>query len=132
MRQQKGKPMIHNRASARLLPYVLPVLALLLGLSLVRARASHSDRRGELRSGGVSRTYLLHVPPSYDGSRAVPLVLAFHGVGGQGWGMSRLSGFDALSDRRGFLVVYPDGLSRQWNDGREGRTGHDVAFVADL
>jgi polyhydroxybutyrate depolymerase len=28
------------------------------------------------------------------------------------------SGFDKLADKDGFLVVYPDGIERNWNDGR--------------
>jgi len=35
--------------------------------------------------------------------------------------MERLTtgGFNALSDKEGFVVVYPDGIERHWNDGRE-------------
>jgi polyhydroxybutyrate depolymerase len=48
--------------------------------------------------------------------------------------MRRLTGLDAVADREGFLVVYPDGVSRQWNDGRaEVDPGvDDMAFVSAL
>jgi polyhydroxybutyrate depolymerase len=32
--------------------------------------------------------------------------------------MERFSGFSALSDKEGFLVCYPDGVERNWYDGR--------------
>ena len=68
--------------------------------------------------GGVTRTYVLHVPPHPAKSPA--LIVAFHGHLGTGAHMEELSGFDALSDRDGFVVAYPDGLDRGWNDGRTG------------
>jgi polyhydroxybutyrate depolymerase len=30
-----------------------------------------------------------------------------------------LGGFNRLSDKEGFIVVYPDGIEKHWNDGRE-------------
>jgi len=67
--------------------------------------------------GSVARTYLLHVPPHLAKSGAA-LILVFHGRGGDGVGMERLTGFSALADRAGFVVAYPNGLNRSWNDGR--------------
>jgi polyhydroxybutyrate depolymerase len=77
------------------------------------------DIHGSLRSGGLTRTYLLHVPPRYEADSSWPLVLALHGGGAQGRSMSGLTGLSRLADRHGFLVVYPDGIGRSWNDGRE-------------
>jgi polyhydroxybutyrate depolymerase len=77
------------------------------------------DVRGSLRFGGVTRTYLLHVAARYDASSDWPLVLALHGGGAQGRHMPGLTGLSRLADRHGFLVVYPDGIGRSWNDGRE-------------
>jgi polyhydroxybutyrate depolymerase len=50
----------------------------------------------------------------------MPLVIALHGGGGTGERMERLSlgGFNTLADKEGFVVVYPDGIERHWNDGR--------------
>ena len=79
------------------------------------------------------REYLLHLPPAYDGATALPVVLAFHGGGGKKEGVNRSScpGGDeedegclnAVADREGFIVVYPDGVDapgvkhRSWNAG---------------
>lgn len=72
---------------------------------------------------GIERKYILHIPASYDGRRAVPLVLAFHGGAGNANNQERVSGFDALSDKKGFIVAYPNGTGRlgevilTWNGG---------------
>ncbi len=86
-----------------------------------------------VRSGGRTRTYLVHVPESYDGSRPYPLVVGFHGHGGQGANQRKMSGMDAVADREGFIVAYPDGVDRGWNDGRGINEGvDDVSFTRDL
>ncbi|MGE0481631.1 MAG: PHB depolymerase family esterase [Phycisphaerae bacterium] len=63
-----------------------------------------------------------------------PVVLALHGGGGDGPQMERLSGLRAVADDAGFLLVYPDGVEGNWNDGRPevGATADDVQFVRDL
>ncbi len=55
-------------------------------------------------------SFLLHVPPSYDGSEPVPLVLVYHGAGGSGQTVAERTGFSAIADREGFIAVYPDRL----------------------
>ncbi len=89
-----------------------------------------------LDSGGVTRSYQLHLPDALRTDRAVPLVLVFHGSGADGTSMERFSKFSALADREGFIVAYPDAFSHEWNDGREAsiipsQAAHvdDVAFV---
>jgi len=102
------------------------------------ARAAESgDVTGTMNSGGVERTYRLHVPPSQAGRTPLPLVLALHGNTGTGAGQARLSHLDSVSDRHGFMVVYPDGLDRSWADGRgvtsaDRRGVDDVRFLAAL
>jgi polyhydroxybutyrate depolymerase len=68
---------------------------------------------------GRTRFYRLHVPSSYEEGTPVPLVIACHGGGGTGRGMERFSRFTPLSEEEGFIVVYPDAISRNWVDGRE-------------
>jgi len=101
------------------------------------ARGRHADQQAALSVDGRERAYVYHVPSGYDGTHAVPLVLALHGRLGQGSGEERLSHLDKISDERGFLVVYPDGLDRSWADGRGGtpsdRKGvDDVKFLSKL
>ena len=47
------------------------------------------DSMQTVQVGGVSRSYVLHVPPAYDGSKPVPLVVDFHGLAGSGRAAAR-------------------------------------------
>ncbi len=92
------------------------------------------DIKGELASGGMKRTFLLH-SPSPQNKKPAPLLIALHGGGGQGSGMMKLSGLNEVSDRNGFFVVYPDGVEKNWNDGRltiKRKDVDDVQFISDL
>jgi len=61
-----------------------------------------------------------------------------HGAGGQGPGTAALSGLDRRGPAAGFFTVFPDGVSRVWNDSRDAprlrrRAGvDDVAFLQML
>jgi polyhydroxybutyrate depolymerase len=94
---------------------------------------------GALQVGALQRTYVLHVPPQVSKDHPVPLVLVFHGGGGEGKGLERLTHFSTIADREGFIAVYPDGTEKHWNDGRErpaakviSDPADDVAFVTAL
>lgn len=65
----------------------------------------------------VDRVYLLHVPSLYDGSSAVPLVVALHPFGGNGSGFESMTGFSDRADSNNFIVVYPNGTDASWNAG---------------
>lgn len=81
-------------------------------------------KRCSLEVEGVARTYYVHVPPSFDELKSLPLVLAFHGGGGKATMMHRVSKLTNTSDIHCFIVVYPDGLERHWSDQRA-MTGFD-------
>jgi polyhydroxybutyrate depolymerase len=91
---------------------------------------------------GLDRTYLIHIPPSWNKTKSMPLVIALHGGGGTGKDMVELtlSGFNTLSDKEGFIVVYPVGtifsgmIKVRWNDGRDERYSQadDVGFISAL
>jgi polyhydroxybutyrate depolymerase len=74
------------------------------------------DHARELAHGGRERSYVLHVPPGRAAAPR-PLLLAFHGGAGNGPGFQRYAGLDALADRDGWLVAYPNGTHR-WFTGR--------------
>ncbi|MBM4226109.1 MAG: phospholipase, partial [Gammaproteobacteria bacterium] len=81
------------------------------------------------------RTFLLHLPASSPKGKPLPLVIALHGGGGQGKGIVKLTGLNELADRNNFIVVYPDGIERNWNDGRSTvrrRDVDDVKFLGEL
>jgi polyhydroxybutyrate depolymerase len=92
------------------------------------------DFSGTMQSGGIVRSYQVHVP-ARKASQILPLVLVLHGSRGDGAGMRSLTGMD--SSAAGFIVVYPDGLQKQWADGRgatepEKAGVNDVAFLSSL
>jgi len=53
---------------------------------------------------GQTRRFLLRAP---EGEGARPLVMAFHGNGGNARTMERMTQFSDLADQEGFVVVYP-------------------------
>jgi polyhydroxybutyrate depolymerase len=97
------------------------VLAAALALALARPTAGEeSGTRGfRVRVGQLERVYFLHVPPRASNGKPLPLVLMFHGGGGTPAWAERETAFSELADREGFLVAYPEGIGRSWNDGRD-------------
>jgi polyhydroxybutyrate depolymerase len=77
------------------------------------ASVTHVD----LELDGVMRSYELHVPPSYDGTTPLPLVLSFHGYTSTGLAQEESTEMNDLADREGFVVAYPNGLYNSWNAG---------------
>jgi polyhydroxybutyrate depolymerase len=95
-----------------------------------------TDTIGGITVGGMQRTYLLHLPSSYQSSHPAPLLIALHGAGDTGGGMAELTGFDTLADAQGFLVAYPDAVERIWADRNNTYADQagvdDVAFIGAL
>lgn len=86
----------------------------------------------------LSRNYTVYVPAVYTGNVAIPLVIALHGYAHDRRIFESMTGFNAIADTAGFIVVYPDatGRPKEWNVG----VGHtpstldvdDVAFILAL
>jgi polyhydroxybutyrate depolymerase len=86
---------------------------------------------------GTMRSFVLHVPPSYDGTSPVPLVVDFHGVGGSGMSEVGSSPYPGRLDAEGVVMAFPDGLrgpaGTAWNVGPCCvATVDDVAFARAL
>ncbi|MFC1640221.1 alpha/beta hydrolase family esterase [Gemmatimonadota bacterium] len=93
------------------------------------------DRVDTLQSGGVARTFGVHLPPDYE-TVASPVVILFHRTGGNGLDMRYLTDFDVDANYYGFLAAYPDATS-DWAYGCDCTTAEadgidDVQFVVDL
>src|SRR5258708_2887966 len=100
--------------------------------------ATEGDRT--LTIGGATRSYRLHLPNNRAPDEPAPLVVLFHGGGGNAAIGERMSGMDAKSDREGFIAVYPNGtgpridLFLTWNTWRccgaaLDRRADDVGFT---
>jgi polyhydroxybutyrate depolymerase len=89
------------------------------------------DTTRTIMMDGVQRSFLVHAPPSYDGTTPVPVVLDFHGLGGNSNQQRNLTRWDDVADAQGFISVYPQGIENAWNAGGCcGNTGSDdIAFV---
>jgi polyhydroxybutyrate depolymerase len=98
------------------------------------------DSTRTLSYGGRERSYVLHIPVSYDPTQPTAVVLAFHGIGLDAEEMIRISGYSEQADASGFIVVYPNGTGdkmQSWNGGHccgEAAKNNvdDVGFVRAL
>ena len=103
-----------------------------LGVSLTCSRActhgivvtqlTPGDHTHNLDVDPRTRSYLVHIPPAYNGSKAFPVVLAYHGGGSNADVTVPFTGLSDKADRSGFIVVYPSGTGRlpkalTWNAG---------------
>lgn len=127
----------------------LPVLLLLLH----RAESASSENATsgatliKIQSNGMPRWYRVHTPPGFDENRPTPVVLAFHGGGGNAIQFMNQSGLNDTADKHGFVVVYPEGTGvlggapwfrlQTWNSGSccgyaAENNIDDVSFTRDL
>lgn len=85
----------------------------------VAPRLGAAIQYNTIRVGDLDRSYLSYVPARRGVTPALLVVL--HGARGTGRRMRALTAyeFDTLADRNNFVVVYPDGFERSWNDCRE-------------
>lgn len=69
----------------------------------------------DLIHDGIRRTYIVHIPPQYDSQKALPLVLFFHGGGGNAKQALDSYGLVEKANREGFVLVAPNGTGRLKN-----------------
>ena len=75
--------------------------------------------------GEEESSWVEYVPPCYDGSQPVPLVISCHGGGQSGWGQAYATGWMNVANREGFIVVFPDAkTNKAWQVA--GHRGGDV------
>ena len=73
------------------------------------ADATSRDRRCTMSFGGRMRTYYLHLPPGYDGTRKLPMIFLLHGGGGSAIQALKHYPLEEVADRESFILVVPDG-----------------------
>ena len=87
---------------------------------------------------GATRSFTLHVPS--DVKPSAPLVMVMHGYMGSAGEIMDYSGFNAIADREGFIVAYPEGTRDQFGyrffnvgyDHHATSTVDDLGFVSVL
>jgi polyhydroxybutyrate depolymerase len=100
----------------------------------------------------TERKYFVHVPPNYDETENLPVVVIFHGGGGKAKAAMWSTGWIAKADEEGFIAVFPEGTPpdtsrpgrfrgnpQTWNDGSERenlvaakRNISDIDFVSAM
>lgn len=112
---------------------ILSLLPLLLTAGATAQPLTPGDHSRSLVFDGLTRSYEVHVPPSYAGADPVPLVVDIHGFSSDTSFQRAISGFLALSDVEGFIVVWPQGVANAWNGGACCSTAtDDVGFLRAL
>ncbi len=74
-----------------------------------------SASRMTMISGGIKRSYLIQSPK---GSGPFPVILLLHGGTQSGEKVWTQTSLPTLAARQNYILVAPDGINEQWNDGR--------------
>lgn len=92
------------------LVHFIAVMAL-SSISAAHAQDIHTEELS-IAHGSRQRTASIYVPPTYSASKPAPLVLAFHGGGGNAANAQRTVQMKQHADRHGFIIAYPSGTGR--------------------
>ena len=109
--------------------------SLLSSLFFLAAPLVHAQNDLEFEHDGLIREYNLYRPA--DLRPDAPLIFVLHGFSSSKEIAQDSLGFDALADRHGFAVCYPQGRRitlgpRHWNAGLTLSEVDDVGFLTDL
>ena len=111
---------------------------ILLIVGFVFSSSAQQIINASITHDGMERDYIIYVPEIYDGSKAVPLILNFHGFGSSASQQMFYGDFRDIADTEGFLLVHPEGTTlignQFWNVGFPGlsSTIDDVGFTEAL
>jgi len=117
-------------------------ISLMIGLGVVSTASGDTEAK-TLVHGRRTRSYRVHIPPSYREGHPMALVFALHGHGNTAAKYEKTLGFNPIADREGFIVVYPNAVAygpkrkQLWNAGGiygvwwAGKVD-DVSFIAKL
>jgi polyhydroxybutyrate depolymerase len=113
-------------AAAALTTAALPVA---LASAAPRAALAPGDHYETLVVGGLTRDFVLHVPPAVVAHR--PLLLIYHGHTDTAETTEHMTDFSQVADKTGEVVAYLQGVNDAWNEQAGGgpNTGvNDVAY----
>jgi polyhydroxybutyrate depolymerase len=97
------------------------------------------DHRLSITVGGIKREFSVHIPPGYDGKKALPVMYFFHYFTGDDQQLARYTQMNKKADQENFIVVYPKAEGwlpnrwRQWNlNNNPNYRVDEIAFVEQL
>lgn len=110
-----------NLEGGRVILLVIALMGIFLARPSFAATATKTPRilHGVINVEGLDRTYLYYLPQNLPSN--APVVFVLHGSTENGREMRSVTGygFERQADEHGFIVVYPDGYHRHWNDCRK-------------
>ena len=94
----------------------------------------------KINHDGLERQYLIYVPNSYSGQSKIPLMINFHGYGGQANDYMAYADLRTLADSKNFILIYPQGSELEgishWNaalnSGDNKSNVDDLGFIESL
>ncbi|MEM2888754.1 MAG: PHB depolymerase family esterase [Candidatus Bathyarchaeia archaeon] len=113
---------------------VFGIIFLIFCVAMIEFLSRSNNSNEVLEFGGLRRTFYTHIPPGYDGTKSVPLVIVLHGYSGSAKGIEASTRFSEKADEKGFIVVYPEGVSQRWTVGFGNLKFDvdDVGFINEL
>lgn len=103
-----------------------------LSPQLTQGGASQTNSLNFTTSGGVVRSYLLHIPSSYNMNTPAPIAFSYHGRTETPQDQESISGMSNETMNPNYLIVYPQGINLQWQ-GDPAAVGYDdIGFTMEL
>ena len=119
----------HKKPGPPVLRGLWLLLLLILPLTAIHGQTEFTD---SLMHQGLTRKYIVHLPPGYNNNQQLPMIMALHGGGsGDATGPRDKWHFDEIGDTANFITIFPYGIDNNWADGR-GATTSDMAGVDDV
>ena len=124
------------RRELRILALLAVVGSVLSGCAALGARdTAPANETRTIESGGLNRSYIVHTPGELAAEPS--LVIVLHGGFGSASQAQSAYGWDALANREGVVVAYPNGIDKAWNAGSCCGSPvrddvDDVAFISQL
>ena len=125
-----------------ILLFLFIAIALVCNFSVAQTSIKPGLYDHKINFENQQREYKVYIPASVNFSKPIPLILCFHGGGGNANSQIKMTGMNKSADKHGFIVAYPDGTPsfmvenmKTWNSnndccGRANRiNSNDVGFV---
>ncbi|KEQ71864.1 alpha/beta-hydrolase [Aureobasidium namibiae CBS 147.97] len=103
-----------------------------LSPQLTRGGADSTNTLSFTTSGGVVRSYLLHIPSSYDSNTPAPFAFSYHGRGASPQEEENISGLSNETFNPNYLVAYPAGINAEWQGDPDAVGFDDIGFTLEL